>query len=171
VVHFHEVIVKDDFWFIITENCTGGDLLNWIIEGRNATQATIKSLFTEICRAVQYLHHEGMAHNDLKPENVIPDANGTAKLINCGYAKTDLLADDDEKYGTLMYAAPELFRRGSYHTQQAAIWSFRIVLSTMTTGKFPFDGASECQIIRQIIHGQLTYAGELTIKWQHWCGG
>jgi MAP/microtubule affinity-regulating kinase len=129
-----------------------------------SSRGTLERLFFEICLGVQFLHREGIAHNDLKPENVIVDAKGTAKIIDFAYAKTEAFADDDQKSGTLMYAAPEPFRAGRYHTQKADIWSLGIVLFTMATGRFAFAGASYWQIIHQIMHGQVQYEPEIDPK-------
>jgi serine/threonine protein kinase len=127
------------------------------MNGRTANLSLLKRLFSEICLGVQYLHHEGIAHNDLKPENVMIDTNGTAKIIDFGYAKTEQMAGDDEKSGTLMYAAPELFDSGQYHTQKADIWSLGIVLYAMATASFPFGGRTDRQIVQQISRGLLPY--------------
>jgi serine/threonine protein kinase len=157
VIQFREVIGVGDLIFVVTENCTGGDLLTSITDGRITSRATLRRLFTEICLGVQYLHDQGIAHNDLKPENVIIDSNGRAKLIDFGYAKTEATADDDQKSGTLMYAAPELFQPGCYLTQKADIWALGIVLYTMATGRFPYSGTNDRQVMRQILQGQLRY--------------
>jgi serine/threonine protein kinase len=161
VIQFREFISDNTLLFVVTENCTGGDLLTWILDGRTTQSATLKRLFFEVCIGVQYLHHQGIAHNDLKPENVIIDANGTAKLIDFGYAKTNTLAGDDEKSGSLMYAAPELFTHGWYQTQKADIWSLGIVLYVMATASFPFGGRSDREISHQILKGHLSYPYEM----------
>jgi serine/threonine protein kinase len=157
IVRFHDFIHQDDLLFLVTENCTGGDILTWITEGRTADSQTRKRLFHDIVLGVQYLHLNGIAHNDIKPENVIIDSSGRVKLADFGYAKTQLFASDDEKNGTLMYAAPELLRPGDYHTQKADLWSLGILLYVMTTGKFPFNGTTEQCIVQQICRGDLRY--------------
>jgi serine/threonine protein kinase len=157
VLRFHEFRREGDLMFIVTENCVGGDLLSWIVDGRVKEKGTVKRLFYEVALGIQYLHSQGIAHNDIKPENVIIDGSGRAKLGDFGYAKTEAFAGDDEKSGTLMYAAPELFGAGRYHTQKADIWSVGIVLYTLATGTFPFDMSDERRVIRQICQGRLKY--------------
>jgi serine/threonine protein kinase len=56
-----------------------------------------------------------------------------------------------------MYAAPGLLRSGSYHTQKADIWSVGILLYTMATGKFPFDGNNDHEIVHQIHRGKVKF--------------
>jgi serine/threonine protein kinase len=161
IVRFHDFIRQDDLLFLITENCTGGDLLTWITEGRTTDEQTRKRLFHDVVVGVQHLHQQGIAHNDIKPENAIIDSSGRAKLADFGYAKTQTFADDNEKSGTLMYAAPELFRPGRYHTQKADLWSLGILLYAMATGKFPFNGRTDHDIVRQICRGDLMYTDDI----------
>jgi MAP/microtubule affinity-regulating kinase len=157
VIQFHECFRDGDLLFLVTENCAGGDLLKWISEERLSSAAAQTRVFYEICLGIQYLHNRGIAHNDIKPDNVIMDCAGSPKLIDFGYAKTDAVAGDNDKNGTLMYAAPELFRRGCYSTQKADIWSLGILLFTIVTGIFPFLGNDDHRIVRQIRHGDLSF--------------
>jgi 5'-AMP-activated protein kinase catalytic alpha subunit len=157
LLHFHELVSHGDLLFIVTENCSGGDLLSWILEGRLKQKSTMKRLFYEVVMAVKYLHGQGIAHNDIKPENVMIDGCGRARLVDFGLANDRLIGGEDAKCGTLMYAAPELLRSGQYHTQKADIWSLGILLYGMATGKFPFDGQDDREIVRQIRQGKLKF--------------
>jgi serine/threonine protein kinase len=149
VIEFHEAFLDDDdLIFIVTEHCTEGDLLSWITENRLVDKTTQKRVFRDICRGIQYLHKNGIAHNDIKPENVIIDCTGTAKLIDFGYGKNEMIVGDEDKSGTLMYAVPELFLRGRYHTQKADIGSLGILLAIIANGRFPFIGDDDRKIWR-----------------------
>jgi serine/threonine protein kinase len=161
IVRFHEVIHANDFIFLVTENCSGGDILAWITDGRTADKQTLKRLFHDVLIGLQYLHRRGIAHNDIKPDNIIVDASGRAKLADFGFAKTETFADDDEKSGTLMYAPPELFRPGRYHTQKADMWSLGILLDVMAAQRFPFSGTNNRQIMRQICHADLKFPSRI----------
>jgi serine/threonine protein kinase len=83
------------------------------MEGRLKRKLTVKQMFYEVVIAIQYLHEQGIAHNDIKPENVMIDDCGQVKLADFVFAKNKLILNDDEKCGTLMYAAPELLHSGS----------------------------------------------------------
>jgi serine/threonine protein kinase len=158
IIRFHDSLREGDLLFYVTENCTEGDLLSWIVDGRLSDKATKKRLFHELALAVQYLHSKGIAHNDIKPDNVLLDDAGHVKLADFGYAKDTLFAGDREKNGTLVYAAPELLSPGTYHTQKADVWSLAITLYAMETGKFPFSGDNDQRVATQIRNGQLKYA-------------
>jgi serine/threonine protein kinase len=157
VLRFHDFIRLGDLLIIVTEHYTGGDLLSWIVNGRLAQKLTLKRIFYEITLAVQSIHRLGIAHNDIKPENVVIDACGTAKLIDFGHARQTVLAGTTAKDGTLMYAAPELLRRGEYHTQKADIWALAILLYTMATAKSPFIARDHRKLIREIRNGRLKF--------------
>jgi serine/threonine protein kinase len=157
VLRFHDYVRLGDLMFIITENIVGSDLLSWILEGRTMDRLTLKRLFYDVLCGVQYIHRAGIAPSDIKPENIMVDGSGRAKLIDFGYAKVSLTAGDNAKNGTLLYAAPELLKCGSYNTQKADVWSLAILLYGMATGKLPFDGGNEQQLMRQIRHGKLEF--------------
>jgi serine/threonine protein kinase len=157
VVRFHEYVRLGDLMFIIMENIVGSDLLSGILEGRTRDKLTLKRLFYDVACGVQYIHNAGIAHNDIKPENIMVDCSGRAKLIDFGCAKESLTAGDNGKDGTLAYAAPELFKRGSYNTQKADVWSLAILLYSMATGKLPFSEADDRHIVRKSCHGKLRF--------------
>jgi serine/threonine protein kinase len=161
VLQFHEFLRQGDLLLLITEHCNNGDLLSWIVDGRLNDKLTIKRIFYEVSLAIQYLHRQGIAHCDIKPENVIIDSSGTVKLIDFGCATQCTFAGDNTKNGTLLYAAPELLQRGKYQTQKVDIWALAILLYVMVTGKFPFNQNDDHQIVNQIRHGKLRFPGEM----------
>jgi serine/threonine protein kinase len=104
--------------------------------------------------AVHYLHDLGLGHGDIKPENIVFDACGNAKLIGFGYCE-DRIGTEEDKTGTLHYAAPEMLRVGAYNTHMADVWALGILLFVMETGKFPFSGNNDEKIKAAIREGRL----------------
>jgi serine/threonine protein kinase len=82
--------------------------------------------------AVQFLHLDHNAHNDIKPENTFLDGFGHVKLGDFGCAKDLSFAGDAEKQGTLLDDAPEMLRSGP-----------------------PFDGNNRWPVARRIRSGRL----------------
>jgi serine kinase len=78
-------------------------------------------------------------------------------LIDFGFAKTKLIAGDNEKSGSLPYAAPELLNTGLYQPQMADVWSLGILLYVMATGEFPFIMDDESAVRKMICQGALIY--------------
>jgi serine/threonine protein kinase len=164
IIHLQQVFARHDLIFIVTENCGGGDLLSWIADGRTRKNQTFKRLFQQIALAVQYLHHQGIAHNDIKAENIVLDSDGNAKLIDFGFAKQSQMVEDEDKCGTLAYAPPEILRIGSYVPQKVDIWSLGILLYAMASGKFPFPTANDKRLKELICEGKLIYPRRMDLK-------
>jgi serine/threonine protein kinase len=126
--------------------CAGGTLLSMIQEEKLCGVPQILSLFNQITKGVKYLHDIGIAHGDIKPENIMLDARGQVKLIDFGYSKESRFGIDQDKAGTLYYAAPELMITGRYDTLYADIWAMGIVLYAMATRKLPYGAKDEREI-------------------------
>jgi serine/threonine protein kinase len=93
----------------------------------------VLSTFYKVASAVQYLHDMGLAHGDLKLDNIVLDGHGNPKLIDFGCCHTSRVESDHMKAGTLYYLAPELLTLTSFDTQKADIWSLGVMLFAMTT--------------------------------------
>jgi eukaryotic-like serine/threonine-protein kinase len=95
-----------------------------------------------ICTVLRYIHEQGVAHLDLKPENVIVDANEEVKLIDFGSAR-ELVAKKSffrtKPSGTPDYIAPEMLR-GKSGDERSDIYSLGLILYEMLTGELPFSG-------------------------------
>jgi serine/threonine protein kinase len=153
IVRVVEVVSDGDLRFVVMENCSGGCLVP-------PAKDELLRIFVQILEGVRHLHEHGVAHGDIKPENVMLDGDGNVKLIDFGMARRTIIATDREKGGTIMFAAPELLKSGSYHTQKADVWSLGILLFVMATGRFPFAG-SERVVVRLIHQGRLAYPADI----------
>jgi MAP/microtubule affinity-regulating kinase len=155
IIKLKEVIHEHCHIFIVMEHCEGGTLLDFILSDKLNDLSEVKRLFLQIVEAISYLHSFGIAHGDLKPDNIVLTAEGDVKLIDFGYCKEKLIGFDEDKSGTVKYGSPELFQSGAYNTQKSDIWSLGILLFVMATGRFPY-GSSDDFIVRElVISGQL----------------
>ena len=98
---------------------------------------------------MHYAHEQGVIHRDIKPENILLDRQGTAKLADLGLSK-DLLAPTltvtEQIMGTPHYISPEQAESKPVDGR-ADIYSLGIIFYEMLTGKKPFQGDSDIQII------------------------
>jgi serine/threonine protein kinase len=97
-----------------------------------------------ICDAIEYLHGRGVVHNDLKPENVMVDAQGNIKLVDLGLARETRprfwkRIRPIDVLGTPDYASPEKIR-GKASDARSDVYSLGIMLYEMLTGEAPFSG-------------------------------
>jgi eukaryotic-like serine/threonine-protein kinase len=98
-----------------------------------------------VCAALEYVHSQGIAHLDLKPENVIVASDNQIKLIDFGIAR-DLRRGwpallRAKSPGTPDYASPEQLR-GKWGDERSDIYSLGLILYEMLTGEIPFAGAN-----------------------------
>jgi serine/threonine protein kinase len=156
IVQFVEVIQTPELICIVMEYCDGGDLLS-LLEIGNLSTVELKRIFKQIVGGVKYIHGLGFTHGDIKPENVMITRDGTVKLIDFGYSTKKGIGSDEHKSGTLMYAAPELVKRGPFDTGKVDIWALGIILLVMFTGRMPYYDDMDNRVVRQILKGAIVY--------------
>ena len=100
----------------------------------------------EICRALRYIHAQGMVHGDLKPAHILVQKGGRGvKLIDFGMAReVDLQAGGLE--GTLDYLAPEQ-ARGLATDPRSDLYSLGVILYECCTRRLPFEAEDPVALI------------------------
>ncbi|MBV8430063.1 MAG: serine/threonine protein kinase [Solirubrobacterales bacterium] len=102
----------------------------------------------EIARALGTAHARHIVHRDVKPQNVLIDEEGSAKVTDFGIARTldeEGLTADGRVIGTTDYVSPEQ-ALGQAVTGQSDLYSLGIVLYEMLTGEVPFRGDSQVAV-------------------------
>lgn len=113
-------------------------------------------LVHRLCLAISFAHREGILHRDLKPGNVILDANAQPVIIDFGLAKfaareSDLTATG-QILGTPAYMAPEQASgRGNKAETAADIYSLGAILYFLLSGQPPFNGPTAFDILLQVM--------------------
>lgn len=140
ITQLKDVIVDQNNIYVILELCDFGDLNDIVIQTGGLSEARARHYFRHIMGAISYIHSLNVAHRDIKLENILISKDDIAKLTDFGLCKrvtsenTPMLT----ACGTLVYAAPEILREGSYNGMAADIWSAGIVLYAMVSGHFPW---------------------------------
>ena len=119
----------------------------------------------QLCGALSYLHHEGVVHRDVKPENVLlVPPSGAVKLLDFGIALLESArrltwAGLSGTLGTPDYMAPEQIRgrRGDARTD---VYAAGTILYEMLTGHLPFDADNAAAILRAKTHRAPTPPGD-----------
>src|SRR4051812_21633353 len=111
----------------------------------------------EIARALGAAHERGIVHRDVKPQNVLVDEEGSAKVTDFGIARTldqEGLTADGRVLGTTDYVSPEQ-ALGHPVTGQSDLYSLGIVLFEMLTGDVPFHGENQVAVAMKHVREEL----------------
>jgi serine/threonine protein kinase len=111
----------------------------------------------EIARALGAAHARHIVHRDVKPQNVLIDEEGSAKVTDFGIARTldeEGLTADGRVLGTTDYVSPEQ-ALGQHVTGQSDLYSLGIVLYEMLTGEVPFKGDSQVAVAMKHVREQI----------------
>ena len=129
------------------------------------SDAEIWGIFVDIVLGLQFLHHQGILHRDLKLSNVLlkksrsGGCHFTAHLSDFGTAelKSRVQSGSSGFTGTLEYTAPSMLRGGTYN-EKCDMWSLGIVLYALCYGHLPYRH-EDVDYLRQLIcsHGQATF--------------
>jgi len=128
--------------YLVFEYCDGMDLFI-LMEARDfqaLEEREAKRIFKQISESLLFCHSRGIAHRDIKLDNVILNSNGTTKLLDFGLASMD---EEGEKgcknfVGSPEYVAPEIIKRVPYSGYKADVYSLGMVLYCLLFGQFPF---------------------------------
>ena len=146
VVRVTDLIDDGDSVAFVMEHVEGKNLKDYILSRGALPDSEIRNLFTQMLKAVGYVHEQGFVHRDIKPSNFIIDKKGKVKLLDFGIAKNTDAASSEytmtgtaQQMGTPMYMSPEQIRSTKEVTSASDIYSLGVVLWQMVTGKKPYD--------------------------------
>jgi eukaryotic-like serine/threonine-protein kinase len=111
----------------------------------------------EIARALGVAHARHIVHRDVKPQNVMIDEEGSAKITDFGIARTldeEGLTADGRVLGTTDYVSPEQ-ALGQHVTGQSDLYALGVVLYEMLTGEVPFKGESQVAVAMKHVREML----------------
>jgi serine/threonine protein kinase len=136
--------------YIVMEFVEGKTLREVIALG-GSPLGGVAHVMTEVLLALEAAHRAGVVHRDLKPDNVMVTASGHAKVLDFGIAKlaTDrsLRTRTGAAVGTPPYMAPEQIL-GEPIDGRTDLYAAGVMLYELATGKRPFDGATDFQIMQ-----------------------
>ncbi len=132
-------VTPDGLPYLVTEFVEGDQLDRWCEHKRPKLRERLR-LFLQVCDAVAYAHSELVVHRDIKPGNILIDADDTAHLLDFGIAKVvsgpGLDEATDESPHTPEYAAPEQVQGGAI-TVRTDVYALGLLLYWLLTGARP----------------------------------
>ncbi len=132
--------------YIVMELVSGGSLDRLISAGEPLDEALVMRIGAEIAAALQHGYRSQLVHGDVKPENILLDEKGAAKLVDFGIAQL-AGGNSEEVWGTPYYVAPEKVRRQRTDCR-SDIYSLGGTLFHALSGQPPFDGADATAVVK-----------------------
>lgn len=134
--------------YMCTEYVTGGDLASQMVAGEALDQVAMLHVAKDLAEGLQAAKDNGLIHGDIKPENVMFDERGNAKIMDFGLAKFGGGEEGKPKevWGTPYYIAPEKAKKqGEDHLSDQ--YSLGAALYHTLAGRPPFDGDTPRDVV------------------------
>ena len=162
VVRLLEVVddAQSEYVFMALEYVPGGPLYDPCKHDSKGMGETLaRKYFRQTLVGVHYLHANGVVHRDLKPDNLLKQADGTVKI--CDFGVSEAFSGDDTtrlvtgRVGTPAFLAPELVNGGLKGVvgEPTDVWSLGVTLCLIATGTVPFPGNSVGSVVGKIAGG------------------
>ncbi|KAJ3566892.1 hypothetical protein NPX13_g6968 [Xylaria arbuscula] len=142
IIETLDIVQEKGKWYEVMEYAPY-DLFAIVMTGR-MSKAEINCCFLQILSGVTYLHGSGLAHRDLKLDNVVVSEHGIMKIIDFGSAHVFKYPFESEIVlasgivGSDPYLAPEVYDERKYDPQAVDIWSLAIIFCCMSLRRFPW---------------------------------
>lgn len=154
---------KRNYIYQLGEYVDGQTLRQWMVDNPRPSVEAVRGIIEQIARGLRAFHRLDMLHQDLRPENVMVDRNGVAKIIDFGAVQ---VAGIEEAgigraglLGTEQYSAPEYFL-GEPGTTRSDIFSLGVIAYEMLSGRLPYGANVPKSRTRDAQH-RLVYASVL----------
>ena len=151
--------ISDGMPYIAMELVAGGSLDQIMSNfGGKTDVPRVMKICEQVAQALRCAADQGLVHGDVKPENVLLDANGNAKLVDFGLAA--MQKDTDEIWGTPYYIAPEKVKKQTVD-YRADMYSLGGTIYHALTGVAPFEGDDAAAVVRKRFEGAPRKPSEL----------
>jgi serine/threonine protein kinase/Tfp pilus assembly protein PilF len=142
VCQMYDLNKEEGSHYITMEYVDGKDLKSMIRMMGQLSSGKMIFIAKQICDGLVEAHRLGVVHRDLKPQNIMVDEDGNARIMDFGIArslKTKGITAAGVMIGTPEYMSPEQVE-GKDVDQRSDIYSLGIILYEMVTGRVPFEG-------------------------------
>jgi serine/threonine protein kinase len=189
VVQTHAVYEDEAWTHTVMDLCTGPDLLEWVgrRRGTPVPEPLAAAIVAQVAQALALCHRRGVAHRDVKPDNILVAGNDGEDEEEDGGEADDAEAETatapprvrladfgsaawvgagglgraEGLVGTPHYVAPEVVGGGEYGAK-ADVWSAGVVMyALLSGGALPFGGESAAEVLAAVLRGSVRFPSSL----------
>jgi serine/threonine protein kinase len=156
---------KRNYLYVAMEFVDGMTLRQWMIDNPKPDLETVRGIVEQIARGLQAFHRMEMLHQDIRPDNIMIDKTGTARIIDFGSTRVKGVVEaspstnPDDILGTAQYTAPEYFL-GERGSPRSDMFSLGVIAYQMLTGRLPY-GAQVAKMRTRSQQRKLRYVSAL----------
>ena len=148
IAQIYSYDIVDGQPYIAMEMAGGGSLLRLMeVHGKNIDPTRVMRICKQVAEGLSCAADQGLVHGDIKPENILFDATGAAKIVDFGLAGMQDDNSGDEIWGTPYYIAPEKVRKGVTDFR-VDMYSLGATIYHALTGVAPFEGEDPNEVVK-----------------------
>lgn len=169
VVELLDIFETRKYLHLVMELCEGGELLERasICDREPFDEIECCRIIHQVARGVKYIHSHGIVHRDLKPANILWKDKNSTEIRVADFGISKVLEGEEthmrSQIGTLFYLAPEVVKQWPYD-KRVDYWSIGVIMHLLLSGKLPFRGERDTQIIKSIVSDDIHLN---TKEWTH----
>ncbi|WP_203362265.1 Stk1 family PASTA domain-containing Ser/Thr kinase [Bacillus sp. REN10] len=148
IVSIYDVGEEEGINYIVMEYVEGMTLKQYIQQFSPIPVEKAIDIMKQLSSAMAFAHHNSIIHRDIKPQNILIDAEGNVKITDFGIAmalSATSITQTNAVLGSVHYISPEQ-ARGGMATKKSDIYALGIVMFELLTGQLPFSGESAVSI-------------------------
>lgn len=150
IIKYYETFNDSNYFHIVMEYCTGGELLERIISKKYFSELETAEVVFKVSSAIAHCHSLGIVHRDLKPENILFESKAEfsdLKIIDFGLSRK-VEGTLSSLVGSPYYVAPEVLE-GKYD-EKCDCWSIGVIMYVLLSGGPPFYSPDKAELYRKI---------------------
>jgi hypothetical protein len=152
-----EIVERPPGPFVVMPWVKEGSLAERLERGKPLQEEEVGRISLHLARAVAHAHSHGVIHRDIKPGNVLLDADGHVWLTDFGLASefsvhTAAAPEPAKRFGTAPYMSPAV-AAGKAEDTRADVYSFGALLYELLAGCPPYEGATADEVVKKVLAG------------------
>ena len=148
IVNVFDVGDDEGVYYIVMELIEGITLKEYISKKGKLSVKEATSIAIQVSMGLEAAHSHGIVHRDVKPQNIMLQADGSIKMMDFGIARFSRAQSQtvsDKAIGSVHYISPEQ-AKGDHTDARTDIYSVGVMMYEMLSGKLPFDGTGAVSI-------------------------